>query len=171
VRGVTAGGRVASIKGSRVGGHRRRQEPITRTHRFVFLGLGYALSLSPPLSAAAETSHPAQPASVVTAKRIVCQAVRVRVCRQDGTCKPDSAPSGLLTVDFARRTYVEGRQSSPRGAIKRDRIENGVRKFTAAASERGAPDIEFELDAAGAMKIVWLERAGTMELDARCTAA
>ena len=140
------------------------------TRRFVCLALGTALAACPPLPAAAETSRVAAPASVLTAKRLVCTAVRVRVCARDGTCRPERVPSGQLVVDFAKRNYLEGRRTSPSGAIKGDRVENGVRRFRGVASETGAPDIEFEVDASGAMKIVWLERAGTMELDARCVA-
>lgn len=141
-----------------------------RTRRFVCLALGAAFAAGPPLSAAAETARAAAPASVLTAKRLVCTAVRVRVCARDGTCKPERVPSGQLVVDFTKRAYVEGSRTSPSGAIKGDRVENDVRRFRGVASEKGAPDIEFKVDASGAMKIVWLERAGTMELDARCVA-
>ncbi len=104
-----------------------------RTRRFVCLAMGTALAACPPLSAAAETARATAPASVLTAKRLVCTAVRVRVCARDGTCKPERPPSGRLVVDFIKRSYVEGSRASPSGAIKGDRVENGVRRFRGTA--------------------------------------
>lgn len=140
-----------------------------RSRRFVCLSLSLAVSLAAMAPAFADTGRPG---GILTAKRIVCKAVSSRVCDTDGTCKTDRLPSSELVVDFDAGTYTEGCDSSARGTIKNERVENRVRKFSAAASDRGnaGEEAAFEIDETGALTVTRWERGIRLDVYARCTA-
>lgn len=140
-----------------------------RSRRFVCLSLSLAVSLATTVPAFADTGRPG---GILTAKRIVCTAVSSRVCDTDGTCKTDRLPSSELVVDFEAGTYAEGRDRSARGTIKNERVENRVRKFSAAPSDAGNTGAEaaFALDETGALTLTWWERGIRLDVHARCTA-